>query len=119
MTPPSLPPHSGIVSLLLVIGGVAFIAIWLAAAAVWASMSLMGGLMANDAGRVSSQLHATLLLLMLAGEALVAFAGVPAGLAFFWTHERSLLLWTSAALLFAGAALQIWAFWSFGSAAAR
>ena len=54
---------------------------------------------------------------MFAGEALVALAGAPAGLAFFWTGARAPLLWTIAGLLVTGLALQIWSWWSFFHAA--
>ena len=104
-------------NMVLTILGVAFIIIWLGAAAVWAAMSLVGGLMANDAGRVPAGTHATLLMGLMAGEALVALAGIPGGLAVFWAGWRAVLLWTFAILLVAGIGLQVWAAWSFASAA--
>jgi hypothetical protein len=104
-------------SLVLTILGIAFMVVWLGAAAVWAAMSLMGGLMANDAGRVPAGTHATLLMVLVAGEVLVALAGIPGGLAVFWAGWRAVLLWTFAILLVVGIGLQLWAAWSFASAA--
>lgn len=103
-------------NMVLTILGIAFIVVWLGAAAVWAALSLMGGLMANDAGRVPAGTHATLLTVLMAGEALVALAGIPGGLAVFWAGWRTLLLWTFAILLIVGIGLQLWAAWSFASA---
>ncbi len=105
------------VSMLAILGGIAFIVAWLGLAGVWAVMSLMGGVMANDAGRVGADRHATLLVVLLIGEVLVALAGVSGGLAFFLPDHRATLWWTFAGLLAAGAAMQIWAGWSFISAA--
>lgn len=75
--------------------------------------------MANDAGPASSGRHGSVLFWMLAGEILVALAGIPGGLAFFMSSHRSLLLWSFPGLLLTGIALQGWAFWSFFSAASR
>ena len=104
-------------SIIAVIGGVGFMVLWFAGAAVWALMTLMSGAMANDAERLPADRHTSLLLVMFAGEALVALAGAPAGLAFFWTGARAPLLWTIAGLLVTGLALQIWSWWSFFHAA--
>ena len=104
-------------SLVLTILGIAFTVVWLGAAAVWGVMSLMGGLMANDAGRVPAGTHATLLMVLVTGEVLVALAGIPGGLAVFWASWRAVLLWTFAILLVVGIGLQLWATWSFASAA--
>jgi hypothetical protein len=103
--------------MLSVLAGIAFIVVWLAAAAVWAMMSLMGGLMANDAGRVDPDRHLMLLIVLVVGEALVALAGVAGGSAFFVSSLRATLWWSFAGLLVVGAALQVWAAWSFLSAA--
>lgn len=121
MNTPALPPepHASnlVASTLQVTGGIVFIVIWLTVAAAWAVLSLMGGLMANDSGAVSSDKHGMMLAWMLVGEILVALAGIPAGLAFFLSGHRSLLLWSFAGLLVAGLAIQGWALWSFFSAA--
>jgi hypothetical protein len=102
---------------LYIVAGVAFTVFWLAAAGLWAALSFMGGAMANDSGRVPAEAHATFLMMMIAGEILVALAGFPAGLAFFWGAWRTILLILFGGLLLAGVGLQIWAFWSFASAA--
>jgi hypothetical protein len=101
------------VSTLLVIGGIVFICVWIAAHLIWASMALMGGLMANDAGAASSDQHSGLILGMLAGQVLAGGAGIPGGLAFFWRGKRK-LLWGLFALFFViGGLCQAWAFYSF------
>ena len=97
----------------LVAAGFAFIIIWLSAAASWAVMTLMSGLMVNASGRIPAEVQADGLLAMLVGEAFVALAGIAAGLAFFWSRWRRRLLWTFTALLVAGIALQFGAWRSF------
>ena len=87
------------------------------ATCVFFTRMMMSGAMANDAERLPADRHPSLLLVMFAGEALVALAGAPAGLAFFWTGARAPLLWTIAGLLVTGLALQIWSWWSFFHAA--
>ena len=106
------------VSMLSLLGGIAFIGIWLAGAAVWAVMSLMGGVMANDAGRVAAERHTVLLVVLMIGEILVALAGISGGSAIMVPALRSTLWWTFAGLLVVGLALQIGAVWGFLSAAA-
>lgn len=103
--------------MLSVVAGIVFIVVWLAAAGAWAVASAMGGLMANDAGRVAADRHLLFLVVLFAGEAAVALAGIAGGTAFFLPALRSTLWWSFAALLVVGAALQIWALWSFFSAA--
>lgn len=103
--------------MLSVLAGIAFIAVWLAGAGAWAIASLMGGAMANDAGRVDPDRHFLLLVVLFAGEALVALAGIAGGSAFFLPSLRSTLWWSFAGLVVVGAALQIWAMWSFFSSA--
>ncbi len=104
--------------MLPVLAGIIFIVVWLGAAGVWAMMSAMGGVMANDAGRVDPEHHLLMLIVMFAGEALVALAGICGGSAFFLPTMRATLWWSFAGLLVVGAALQVWAVWSFLSAAA-
>jgi hypothetical protein len=95
--------------MLQIIGGAVFILVWLAGAAAWGVASMTGGLMANDAGTVSADKHASLLVVMAFGEALVAFAGIAGGAAFFWVSARGALLVAFVAILLIGAALQIYA----------
>lgn len=101
----------------LVIAGVLFIVLWFASAAVWAFMSMMGGLMANDAGKASTDRHLTLLIFLAAGELMTAVAGLPGGLAFFWISHRASLIWWFAGLALTGGVMQVLAVWSFFSAA--
>jgi hypothetical protein len=103
--------------MLAILGGIAFVVVWFGAAGLWAGLSLMGGVMADDAGRVSSDRHATLLVVLLVGEAVVALAGIAGGAAFFLPDHRATLWWVFAGLVAVGAALQIGAVWSFVSAA--
>jgi hypothetical protein len=109
----SRPRASSSAQIALVIAGVSFAIIWIAAHVVWASLSLMAGLMANDAGAASTNQHLTLIVGMLLGQALAALAGIPAGLAFFWRERRKRLLLAFGALFIAGALGQAWAFQSF------
>ena len=115
----AMPPAkaAAATSTFAVIAGVIVIAVWLLASAVWAGMVVMGGLMANDAGRVSSERHLALLAMTMAGVALVGLAGVPIGLSLFWSAMRATLLWTAAGMCAAGLALQAAAVWLFRSAA--
>lgn len=94
----------------LIILGILFILIWIAAHLVWGTMALMANVMANDSGSVSADQHSTLILGMLAGQVAAGAAGIPAGLAFFWRGKRKLLLWLFALLFLAGAAAQVLAF---------
>lgn len=87
--------------------GIAVIVVWLAACALWAVLSLPGGLMANASGAFSPDRHMAMLYGLALGQLLVALAGVPAGLAVFIEERRSTLLWTFAGLAAVGIALQI------------
>ncbi|HYF36821.1 MAG TPA: hypothetical protein VD994_16110, partial [Prosthecobacter sp.] len=103
--PPSSFPASEKppVSALAVIGGILFILIWGAACALMMGMSIFGVFMANDSGAASSDKHGGFILGVLGGQILIAAAGLPAGLAFFWPRRRSLLLGLFATLLIIGA----------------
>ena len=113
--PPPAASRTG--SVLLVLAGVLFIAVWILAHVVWASMSFMASLMSNDSGAASSGMHLWLLGGMLGGQLLTTAAGIPCGLAFFWRDRRRRLLWLFGALFVAGALLQVLAFSSFFSSA--
>jgi hypothetical protein len=101
----------------LVVLGVAFASVWLALHFAWASMAMMGGLMANDAGRATGDQHMALILGVLAGQIIAGAAGIPAGLAFFWRTRRKLLLGIFLAAFLAGVLCQAGAFWFFARAA--
>jgi len=113
MNPVSAAPAVKAVSTLAVVAGVALIVVWVVASLAWGAMVFMGGVMSNDAGRVSSDRHAALLALMMLGVALVGLAGVPGGLALFWSDMRPLLLWAFGGMVVAGAAMQGLAAWLF------
>lgn len=100
---------------LQVLAGAAFAAIWISAHFVWASMSLMGTLMANDSGSASTDKHVSLIFGMAGGQIVAALAGIPGGTAFFWRGKRSLMLCLFAILFLAGALWQILAFFFFFS----
>src|SRR4051812_34877011 len=108
----SAPQKSAVsvAGVLLVCAGVLFMALWIGVHLVWASMSLMGSLMANDSGRATDGAQMVLIFGMLAGQVLAGGAGIPAGLAFFLRGRRKLLLGLFAALFVAGALLQAGAF---------
>ena len=76
-------------------------------------MSGMASLMANDSGSASEQQHMTLIVGMLIGQVIALLAGVPGGLAFFWSAQRTMMIIAFAALLIVGAGIQVWAFMSF------
>ena len=101
------------------LGGVAFMVVWLMAAVAWAVVSLMGSLMANDAGRVSADRHMKMLVWLVIGEVLAAAAGIPGGLAFFWAAHRTHMLVGFTGLLVTGGVMQIWALMSFFAAAKK
>lgn len=101
----------------LVIAGLLFAGLWIAAHIVWASMALMATLMANDAGAASSEQHTAFMGGMLGGQIMAGAAGIPGGFAFFWRRARK-WLWIAFAVLFVGGALwQAIAFQSFLTAA--
>lgn len=115
---PSPTPAGAGLSTVGLLGGLAFVVVWLGAAALWAVTSLMGGLMANDAGRLAADRHTGLLLVMLVGEILVGLAGIVAALAIALPTHRAGLLRNFAVLLALGLLAQAWAIWSFVTAAA-
>ena len=93
--------------------GVAIAAVLATMAFIWAMLSFMGTLMANDSGRASEAGHMTLILGALAGQVLAGIAGVPLGAAVFWGARRRLLLRIFAALFLVGLAAQAGAAWVF------
>ncbi|MCM2257691.1 MAG: hypothetical protein NDJ94_18815 [Vicinamibacteria bacterium] len=96
-----------------VVAGITFMVVWIAAHAVWASLSFMASVMANDSGAASAGAHMLLIFGMLGGQVLAAAAGIPAGLAFFWRDKRRTLLIAFAILFVAGAVAQIVSFSGF------
>ena len=104
------------VTLFEMVGGVAFVLFWLAAASAWAVMSMTANLMANDSGAATGAQHMTLIVGMGVGELVVAAAAIPGGLAFFWVDHRSLLIWIFVGMVVIGAAIQVWAFRTFFAA---
>ncbi len=88
------------------IAGIVFIVVWLGLAGVWFIMSLMAGTMANDAGTVAPSLHASLLILMLVGELVVAGAGVVGGCAFIFAAHGPILWKVFWILLVVGGLMQ-------------
>lgn len=99
--------------LLAVIAGIAFMVVWVAAHALWASLSFMASVMGNDSGAASAGAHLLLIFGMLAGQVLAAVAGLPAGLAFFWREKRRALLVAFVILFGAGALAQVVSFSGF------
>jgi hypothetical protein len=87
---------------LRVLLGCAIALAWIAGASLVISLSLMGTLMANDAGTVSAEAQTQMVLLVLGGQLLAGAAGIPLGLAVFWRARRKLLLRLCAGLLGAG-----------------
>lgn len=101
----------------MIIIGILFMVVWIAAHVVWAAMSMMGSLMANDSGAASEDQHMALIGGMLGGQVLAGAAGLPGGLAFFWRKPRKWLIIAFALLFISGALWQFLAFQSFFSAA--
>lgn len=93
--------------------GLMFILGWMGAHVILAYLSFMASLMANDSGTASSASHGAFILGLMAGEALTAIAGIPAGLAFFWAGIRKKLLIAFAGLFLVGAATQVISFVAF------
>jgi len=110
-------PTSNGVRTALVLCGLLFAGLWVAGHIVWASMSLMGTLMANDAGGASSDQHMAFMGGILGGQIMAVAAGIPGGLAFFWRSLRKWLWILFAALFVGGAVWQVVAFQSFTTAA--
>jgi hypothetical protein len=79
------------------------------------SLSLMGTLMANDAGTVSAEAQTKMVLLVLGGQLLTGVAGLPLGLAVFWRAKRRLLLRIFGGLLGVGLLLTILGVYLFAS----
>ncbi len=114
--PAAVKATSAITSTALVVVGVAFMLAWMAGVVALGMMAMMGGLMANDAGRASGDRHMGLLVFMAGGLVLLALAGVPGGLAFFWAGHRAQMLWLFGGLAVAGVAVPLVAMWWFFSA---
>lgn len=100
---------------LLVLAGLAVALVWMAGASVVASLSLMGTLMANDAGNADAAAQTKMLMLVLSGQILGGAAGIPLGLSIFWHARRRLLLRVFAALLAAGVVLVVAGVYAFAS----
>ena len=100
---------------LRVLAGLAAALVWIAGAMLVASLSLMGTLMANDAGTVDAAAQTKMVLLVLFGQALGGAAGIPLGLSIFWVAKRKLLLRLFAGLLAAGVLLVIVGVYAFAS----
>jgi hypothetical protein len=100
---------------LRVLIGSAVALLWIAGAVVLASLSLMGALMANDAGTVSEDTQTGMILLVLGGQILAGAAGIPLGLAVFWSSARKRLLRLFAALLAAGGLMIVAGIYAFAS----
>lgn len=100
---------------LRILAGLLLAAIWIAGASLVISLSLMGTLMANDAGTASVGAQTTMVLLVLGGQLLAGVAGLPLGLAFFWRAKRKLLLRIFAGLLGIGLLTVVLGVYSFAS----
>lgn len=109
----SQPAASPVRRVLGVIAGIVFMVVWIAAHAVWASLSFMASVMANDSGAASAGAHMMLIFGMLGGQVLAAVAGIPAGLSFFWPARRRVLLLGFVLLFLVGAVAQIVSFSGF------
>ena len=100
---------------LRVLAGLAVALVWMAGASLVASLSLMGTLMANDAGSADATAQTKMVLLVLLGQILGGAAGIPLGLAIFWRTRRKLLLRLFAGLLTTGVVLVIVGVYAFAS----
>ena len=100
---------------LRVLAGLAMALVWMAGASVLASLSLMGTLMANDAGNAGAAAQTKMVLLVLFGQILGGAAGIPLGLSIFWRTRRKLLVRIFAGLLVAGVVLVIVGVYVFAS----
>jgi len=100
---------------LRILSGLLLAACWIAGASLVISVSLMGTLMANDAGTVSAEAQTKMVLSVLGGQLLAGAAGLPLGLAVFWHTKRKLLLRISGALLGFGLLLIILGVYIFAS----
>lgn len=97
------------------LAGTALALVWIAGASLVISLSLMGTLMANDAGSVSASAQTRMILLVLGGQILAGAAGIPLGLAIFWRARRRLLVRIFAALLGIGLLLVILGAYAFAT----
>jgi len=100
---------------LRILSGLLLAALWIASASLVVSLSLMGTLMANDAGAVSAEAQTKMVLLVLGGQLLAGLAGLPLGLAVFWQTKRKLLLQIFGGLLGVGLVLVILGVYVFAS----
>ncbi len=91
----------------LVVLGLGFTILWLAAHAVWAMGSFMGNAMMNDSGRMPNSAHVFIIFGCLFGQGIAALAGIPGGLAFFLSEIRRPLLKWFGGLFLLGALIQI------------
>lgn len=107
--------NTRIANALRIFAGTALALVWVAGAILIASLSLMGTLMANDAGTASAAAQTRMVLLVLGGQILAGAAGIPLGLAFFWHTKRKLLLRIFAGLLGVGLLLAILGVYAFAS----
>lgn len=105
------------VSAWMVVLGVLFMGVWIAGHVIWATMALMGTVMANDSGAASSEAHVSLMGGVLGGQVVAGLAGIPGGVAFFWRGARKVLWILFGVLFVSGAVWQILAFKSFVTAA--
>ncbi|MFM8457999.1 MAG: hypothetical protein ACKOB0_03500 [Chthoniobacterales bacterium] len=106
-------PHTA--NALRVLAGLAVALVWMTGASLVASLSLMGTLMANDAGTVDAAAQTKMVLLVLVGQILGGAAGIPLGLSIFWSTRRKLLLRIFAGLLAAGVVVVIVGVYAFAS----
>lgn len=100
---------------LRVLAGLAAALVWMTGASLLASLSLMGTLMANDAGNADAAAQTNMVLLVLGGQILGGLAGLPLGLACFWTTQRKLMLRLFASLFAIGVVLVITGVYAFAS----
>ena len=91
----------------LVVLGLGFTIVWLAAHAVWAMAAFMGNAMMNDSGRIPDSVHQFIVFGFLFGQGIAALAGIPGGLAFFLSEIRRPLLKWFGGLFLLGALIQI------------
>lgn len=103
----------------LLAAGIVFMVGWIGLHGVWAALSGMASLMANDSGAASNGAHMTLILGMLAGQVVAGAAGIPGGLVFFWRGKRWWMLGSFVVLFGVGAVTQWAAFHAFFAAASR
>ena len=102
--------------IVLVVLGIVFAVLWIGVHVVWAYVSFVANVMANDSGAASTNQQMSLIFGMLGGQIIAAAAGIAGGLAFFWRRRRKLLLILFAIMFLVGALWQIVAFQSFFSA---